>query len=138
DVVVAEILLNFAHDVGHHLFRILARDSRLRDRVEESGMLGATLFFGEQARILDRYSKLTGCCAHLFQIASLNNIFPFCADSCHNASRHASQPDGNAAERLAWSGRYEVDAWLRTSRFELRLNQKWLPGANDVLGETVH
>ena len=98
DVVVAEVLLDLAHDVGHHLFGVLARDRHFRNTVEKGEMPRAALLLGKQARILDRDSELTGCGLHDLEISSLELRFPLRAHRRHHSCRFATQENRHAAE----------------------------------------
>ena len=47
DVVEAEVLLDMAHDLEQHLFRVFTRDRSLRDAVEKRELAGAALLLAQ-------------------------------------------------------------------------------------------
>ena len=59
DVVEAEILLDLTHDLAQHMNRIVTRDGRTGNVVEECKLAGTPLLFGKQARIFDRDRHLS-------------------------------------------------------------------------------
>ncbi len=97
DVIVAEVFLDLAHDVGHHLLGVLAGNRHFRNVVEERQMAGAALLLGKQARILDRHSQLAGRGLHDFQVPRLELQFPLGAQRRHHSRRLYRQ--GKSARR---------------------------------------
>src|SRR5208337_5394508 len=110
DVIVAEVLLYLAHDVGHHLLGVFARDRHFRNAVEKREVPGAALFLGKQARILDGYPQLTGCGLHDLEVSRQELRFPLRTQRRHYSPGFAAQENRHGAERPSWPRRREIDS----------------------------
>ena len=122
DVIVVEVLLDLAHDVGHHLFGVFAGDGHLRDVVEKRKMPGAALLLGKQARILDRHSQLTGDGLHDLKIPGHELRFPLRTQRGHHSHRFAAEKNRDGAERPGRLRRHEIDSELCPRLFQVGLD----------------
>ena len=109
DMIEAEVLLDLADDLAQHVHRIIARNCRARNVVEEGKMPRAALLFGEQARILHRDRDLSGSRYQHIQIALLEHEFPVRMHRHHDSGRSCCR--GKSARR---SG-----IWLAAAEREL-------------------
>ena len=137
DVIVVEVFLDLAHDVGHHLLGIFAGDGHFRNAVQEGEMAGAALLFSEQAGVFDGYAKLAGGGLHDLEIPGLKLRFALCAQCGHDSRRPAAEKNGNGAERARGAGRDEVDSKFCAYLFQIGFDQQRRSGAEDVLRQSV-
>ncbi len=107
-MIVAEVLLDLAHDVSHHLFGVFARDRHFRNAVEKREVPGAALLFGEQARILDGYSQLTGGGLHHLEVPVQELRFPLRTQRRHHSHGFTAQKNRHGAERAGRTRRHEI------------------------------
>ena len=108
DVIVAEILLDLAHDVSHHLFGVFARYRHFRNAVKKREMPGAALLLGKQARILDCYPQLTGCRLHDLKVPVQELRFPLRTQRRHHSYGFTAQKNRHGAERPGRPRRHEI------------------------------
>src|ERR1700722_5685201 len=137
DVIEAEILLDFSHNLAQHMNWIVTRNCCARDVVEERQLPGAPLLFGEQARILYRNRYLSSGSHQHVQVALFEDIFAFRIHRDHDPCRLAPQHDRRGAQtlgRMLWP---VPDAQSRPRLLQVRTYQQGLSSANHIFGKRV-
>jgi len=104
DVVKAEIFLDVADDVRHHLLGILARNRGLRNTIQEGQLTGAPLFLGKKPGVFYRNRNLPRRGLHHFQVALLEGVFALRVHRSHDSGRPAPSRMGAPQKDLAGRG----------------------------------
>ena len=100
DVIEAEILLNFSHDLAQHVHRIVAGDGGARNVIQEGKLARAPLLIGKQPRILYRDRDLSRRRSQHIQVALFENEFPVGIHRDHHARRLVAQENRRRNQAL--------------------------------------
>jgi len=137
NVIKAEVLLDFSHNLAQHVHRIVARNGGARNIVEECQLPGTPLLLCEQPGVLHRNRYLAGGGHQNIKVALFEYEFPFGAHGDHNARRLVAEQDGHRTHALGGMLGPVGDAQAGPRLLQFGPYQQRLPRPDHIFGECV-